>query len=239
MSLAPLRDDLPSCLEPYLPQPPSAHSDRPFVTVTWAQSLDARISKGPGIRTAISHPETKTMTHYLRYHHAGILIGTGTLLADNPGLNCKWVPQNGDRRTPKPVVMDLSQKWRFEGSQMWELYKKGTGKPPIVIVLGEPKARETGVGYLIVDDPSVKWDTLLRRLRSEFRLDSMMIEGGGRIINDVLMEAGLVDSIVVTIGSTILGKNGVEVSPMHSLTLKHIRWWTGTTDAIMCAQPDV
>lgn len=74
----------------------------------------------PGVRTTISHPETKTMTHYLRHHHDGILVGSGTVLADNPGLNCKWGPDPA-ANSPRPIIIDTKQKWRFDGSKMQEL----------------------------------------------------------------------------------------------------------------------
>ncbi|GME87393.1 unnamed protein product [[Candida] boidinii] len=68
----------------------------PFITLTYAQSLDSRISIGKGLRTTISHLETKTMTHYLRSKHDGILIGIGTFLDDDPGLNSRFNISNID-----------------------------------------------------------------------------------------------------------------------------------------------
>ncbi|OTB08113.1 hypothetical protein M426DRAFT_19260 [Hypoxylon sp. CI-4A] len=83
-------------LEPHLP-PPSAGSKQnvssssglPFVTLTFATSLDSALSLGPGIRTALSGPQSKAMTHYLRSRHDAICVGVGTAIADDPGLNCR------------------------------------------------------------------------------------------------------------------------------------------------------
>ncbi|GME86867.1 unnamed protein product [[Candida] boidinii] len=79
----------------------------PFITLTYAQSLDSRISIGKGLRTTISHLETKTMTHYLRSKHDGILIGIGTFLDDDPGLNCRFNISNidipPDPKLTKPI----------------------------------------------------------------------------------------------------------------------------------------
>ena len=89
-------------LEKYLPQPQSqAHNNTtppppsrttPHITLTWASSLDSRISLAPGLRTPISGPETKAMTHYLRSRHDAILIGVRTAIADDPTLNCRLRP---------------------------------------------------------------------------------------------------------------------------------------------------
>lgn len=239
MSLVPLKDDLPGYLKPYLPQPVAESRYRPFVTLTYAQSLDSRISKGHGIRTTISHPETKTMTHYMRYHHDGILIGSGTALADDPGLNCKYGGAQCFEHSPRPIVLNGQQRWRFEGSKMQELFHKGEGQAPIVIVSKEPSVKEEHVSYLVCPyDGSSKadWRTILERLYNEFNLHSVMVEGGATVINELLLECDLIDSLIITVGSTFLGEAGVEVSPPQAVQLRNVNWWRGTTDAVVSAK---
>ena len=52
MSLTPLCEDLPQFLQNYLPNAGQTENTIvPFVTLTYAQSLDARVSKGPGVRS--------------------------------------------------------------------------------------------------------------------------------------------------------------------------------------------
>lgn len=62
--------------------------DRPFITLTFAQSLDGKIAK-QGQQILISGRESMAMTHRLRTLHDGILVGIGTALVDNPQLNGK------------------------------------------------------------------------------------------------------------------------------------------------------
>lgn len=62
---------------------------QPFLTLTYAQSLDSHLSLAPGVRTTLSGAETKAMTHFLRSRHDAILVGAGTAVADDPGLNCR------------------------------------------------------------------------------------------------------------------------------------------------------
>ena len=156
MSLDPIKLDLIPFLESYLPRTEEvAQTKKPFVTLTYAQSIDARISLGPGIRTTISDIETKVMTHYLRYHHDGILIGSGTVLADDPGLNCKWHKDHTDtniaHNSPTPIILDTQQKWRFHGSKMYQLFKNGEGKAPIIVVCKKPVVEEEYVNYLVLE----------------------------------------------------------------------------------------
>ncbi|KAG0664716.1 2,5-diamino-6-(ribosylamino)-4(3H)-pyrimidinone 5'-phosphate reductase [Monosporozyma unispora] len=238
MSLQPLRPNLPAFLDPYLPK--NKANGRPFITLTYAQSLDSRISKGQGQRTIISHEETKTMTHYLRAHHDGILVGTGTVLADNPGLNSKWTPPTKTVPTtmsesPRPIIIDMRQEWKFAGSKMWELYNAKQGKAPIVIVQDEPQVREPDVTYIVIGQPQFEWGSLLKKLREDYGIYSLMVEGGASVIQQLLLRPDLVDSLIITIGSTFLGVHGVEVSPEKPLNVENVDWWKGTRDSVMCA----
>lgn len=65
-------------------------NDRPFITLTFAQSLDGKIAK-QGQQILISGKESMAMTHRLRILHDGILVGIGTALVDDPQLNGKVI----------------------------------------------------------------------------------------------------------------------------------------------------
>ena len=239
MSLGLLRPGLPEFLKNYLPK---ELEGKPFVTLTYAQSLDSRISKGPGIRTTISHLETKTMTHYLRYHHDGILVGRGTVAADDPGLNCKWGTQPFEN-SPRPIILDPHQSWQFKGSKMEELYIRNQGKLPILVVTRDPAYREQLVDYVMCsthdgDHLRIDWNDLLYKLYNDFDIKSVMVEGGASVINQLLACPDIVDSLIVTVGSTYLGSRGVQVSPPEAVDLVNVSWWTGTRDSVLCANLD-
>ena len=238
-----VRDDLPPFLKNYLPD--GHRNGRPFVTLTYAQSIDAKIAKQRGVRTTISHIETKEMTHYLRYFHDGILIGSGTVLADDPGLNCKWIGPNNDPdesmegKSPRPIILDPKLKWKYSGSKMEELCNQGMGKPPIVITTKTPKVKEANVEYMIMEPDAndrISWKSILDTLRRNYDMKSVMIEGGSHVINQLLMCSELIDSLIVTIGSIYLGSEGVTVSPPDEVKLKDISWWKGTSDVVMCSR---
>ncbi|KAG0670079.1 2,5-diamino-6-(ribosylamino)-4(3H)-pyrimidinone 5'-phosphate reductase [Maudiozyma exigua] len=244
MSIDRIKPDLIPFLETYLPNTEEvAQTNKPFVTLTYAQSIDARISLGPGIRTTISDIETKVMTHYLRYHHDGILIGSGTVLADDPCLNCKWHKDDTDTNfaanSPTPIILDTHQKWKFKDSKMYHLFKKTEGKSPIVVVHNKPIVEEQDVKYLVIEDGNDKkidWKILLQKLYEKYNIKSIMVEGGAYVINDLLLRPDIVDSLIVTIGSTYLGSGGVQVSPRSATSLTDVDWWKGKKDSIMAAR---
>lgn len=79
---------------------------RPYIALKWAQSadgfLDART--GPADKpAAISSPLTRQLTHRLRAIFDAILVGSGTVLADDPLLDTRLCP---GERSPRPVVLD-------------------------------------------------------------------------------------------------------------------------------------
>src|SRR5687768_14040118 len=76
--------------------------NRPFVTLSYAQSLDGSIAVNSGASLALSGLESTCLTHQLRSLHDGILVGISTVLTDNPQLSVReW-----DGPSPQPIVLD-------------------------------------------------------------------------------------------------------------------------------------
>lgn len=223
-------------LEPLLPQKnaSAARPDLPFTTLTFATSLDSALALSPGARTVLSGPQSKAMTHYLRSRHDGILIGVGTALADDPGLNCRIAGVGGyggqglDGQ-PRPIVIDPSARWDFsEHSKLFQLCQQGRGRAPWIVTASQDISPEKtallekyGGKFITLDMEKLEsgnhrfdWRTLLVTLRSN-GLQSVMVEGGAQIINSLLapQSMALIDSVIVTIAPTWLGQGGVVVSP--------------------------
>ncbi|KAK3954627.1 dihydrofolate reductase-like domain-containing protein [Pseudoneurospora amorphoporcata] len=261
-------------LEPHLPPVASTDTttrpDKPFVTLTFATSLDSSLSLAPGVRTTLSGPQSKAMTHYLRSRHAAILVGVGTAVADDPGLNCKiispFVPEGVREQhphQPRPIILDPSARWEVNAeSKVIQLARLGQGLGPLVFVAKEvrsvPDERRAvveGVGGKFVRVKSVEgeeftWTDVLWTIKEE-GLDSVMIEGGGSVINSLLsLEQGgeqeLVDSVIVTIAPTWLGAGGVLVCPPRAVgkdgqpvppvRLRDVSWHPLGEDVVLCGK---
>ncbi|KAI0803974.1 dihydrofolate reductase-like domain-containing protein [Xylaria sp. FL0064] len=273
---------------------PSPQASHPFVTLTFATSLDSALALGPGIRTALSGPQSKAMTHYLRSRHDAICVGVGTAIADDPGLNSRLdaaVEQcsgdgdgdgdgddddNGRKMTgetvdesgsggsgvtthqPRPIIIDPRLRWDFTGhSKVMRLAREGKGLAPYIVTLEKeppPDKREIledAGGKFIVLNPErdgegktdrLDWRTILAAVRQE-SLRSIMIEGGGEVINSLLSEeASLVDSVIVTIAPIWLGRGGVTVSPPRTnidrpaARLCDTTWMPLGDDIVLCGR---
>lgn len=271
---APVRDalyfseSLSSQIDPYVPKSSldgaGLQHNKPHVTLTFATSLDSQLSIAPGVQTALSGPESKAMTHYLRSRHDAILVGVGTAEADNPSLNCRTAGVGGyggeglDGQ-PRPVVIDPRGRWNFSSeSKVLRLAKEGKGKAPWVFTRVPLDAERTKLlesvgGQVIVADQQdgpewrISWVSVLHEL-GVAGLGSVMIEGGGAVINDLLApkNIGLVDTVIVTIAPTWLGKGGVQVCPDERVSggarlpvarLASVKWVPLGDDVVLCGIP--
>lgn len=232
--------------------------DMPFTTLTFATSLDSSLALSPGARTVLSGPQSKAMTHYLRSRHDGILIGVGTAVADDPGLNCRiagvggYGGENLDSQ-PRPIVIDPSARWDFsEDSKLFQLCRQGRGRAPwIVTTRLKPSAEKQALlekyGGKFITLKEIDWCVLLVTLRSN-GLRSVMIEGGAHVINSLLEPSNmsLIDRVIVTIAPTWLGQGGVVVSParrfdsegkvISAARLRNVKWYPFGEDVVLCGQ---
>lgn len=256
-------------LEPYLPPRTNAPSrTTPHVTLTYASSLDSRIALAPGLRTVLSGPEAKAMTHYLRYRHEAILIGVRTAIADNPGLNCRLEGAggyggHGVANQPRPIIVDPHARLVIHPDmKMLQMAKQGKAKAPWIIIASKTSPHPVAVrtlkahmgeyikvhyGYHPGEPAGFDWASIFGILHNE-GIKSVMVEGGGCVIGELLRDqhARLIDSVVVTIAPTFLGKGGLQVSPdprfdtqgqPMATRLKEVKWQPmGQDDVIMCGK---
>jgi 2,5-diamino-6-(ribosylamino)-4(3H)-pyrimidinone 5'-phosphate reductase len=203
------------------------------------------------------------MTHYLRSHHDAILIGCGTAISDDPSLNCRIAGVGGYGSEglvgqPRPVVVDPNRRWEVrESSKVVKLAREGKGRGVWIVSKKESidekkRAVVESVGGKVFEvdsreDGSMSWKEILHVLARE-GIKSVMIEGGGAVINELLSEENmrLVDSVIVTIAPVWLGKGGVLVCPdarteegqrVPVSRLKEVKWVPLGDDVVLCGRP--
>ncbi len=180
--------------------PPRA--GRPFVTLSYAQSLDGSITARRGEQTIISGPEAGRLTHRLRARHDAILVGIGTVLADDPQLTVRLV-RGPD---PQPVIVD--SRLRFPP---WARLLREGRRPWIATTEAADAARQAtleAAGARVIRLPAtadglVSLPALLAHLQ-RLHIRSLMVEGGATVISHFLAEH-LADRLVVTIAPMMLG----------------------------------
>ncbi len=254
-------------LEPYLPPMNLATNENglPHVTLTYATSMDSCLSIAPGMRTTISGPKSKAMTHYLRSRHDAILIGVGTATADDPALNCRLEGVGGYggvgwEGQPRPVIIDPGARWLLTpNSKVLATVQEGKGRGPWVIVAPgfalDPARLELlkyyGGKYLGLTEFDkrwrLRWEAILKALVAE-GVKSVMIEGGAMVINELLQpeHAQFISSVIITKAPKYLGRGGVMVSPamrqdvsgkpLPVVDFKDVSWNPLGDDIVMCGR---
>ena len=191
---------------------------RPFVTLAYAQSLDGSIAGEPGQPLRLSGSESMLMTHLLRAWHDSILVGVGTVVADDPSLTVRLC--SGDN--PLPVILDPTLRTR-PGCKL--LTSASCRRPVIATTLAGHGAAErrvlleqAGASILVCEsEPGshrIDLRDLLPRLAQAHGVSKVMVEGGASIITSLLevdshaLEAQkppLVSAINLTIAPTLVG----------------------------------
>lgn len=144
---------------------------RPWIQLKWAQTADGRMKASaeaaPDNRLIISTPLTMTLMHRERTMADAIMVGTGTLLADNPSLTTRHWPG----RNPRPVIFASPRIAEGVDCQ---------GKPLKVM----EKA--------IILDPNESLESNMHKLYEEYGITSLMVEGGPTLLRSFL-DANLFD----------------------------------------------
>ncbi len=174
---------------------------RPYVTLSWAQSLDGRIATSTGDSQWIGGPESLTFAHELRRDNEAILVGIGTVLADNPRLTCR-IPGG---RNPQRVVLDAQLRLPPEAA-----LADVSEAPTVVYTASSDAERETslktkGVEIRRVERRSAGLD-LIRVLDDlgARGVATLFVEGGSAVLTSFL-EAGLADRVIVVTAPFLIG----------------------------------
>ncbi|KAI8994989.1 dihydrofolate reductase-like domain-containing protein [Pilobolus umbonatus] len=217
------------------------YNDRPFITLTYAQSIDGKISI-QGRQLMISGTESMAMTHRLRTIHDGIMVGIGTALIDNPQLNARYVPVDIIAQQPQPIIIDPFLRYPLTGKLITN-YKSNAGRQ-LWLIASEEGVRENSKkkaqlehhGVKIFTLPSmnghIPLETIFRLLRKQ-GIQSLMIEGGSKIIQSSLSYC---DQLIVTIAPLFIGEQGVPSFVGHQqLKLNNVKYQVMGKDMVMSA----
>lgn len=221
-----LREDCDALNEPWFR---FITTGRPHVTLKVAATLDGRIATASGESRWVTGPEARAHVHRLRDAVDAVLVGAGTVRADDPRLTARL--PGGGGRDPVRVVLDS----RLELPMTRRLFRQRSEAATLVAhVTGTPPAKAPrGVEYLRCSARRGRVDLrdLLSRL-GERGVTTLLVEGGAEV-NRAFLEAGLVDQLLLFVAPTIAG-GGIpwiagkgparmaEALPVHHLRVRRL-----------------
>ena len=178
---------------------------RPFVIAKWAQSLDGKLATRTGDSKWISGEASRRRAHQLRARVDAILVGSATVLADDPLLTARGVPI---RRTAMRVVLD----GRLRTPEKCRLLAT-IDAAPVLIFTSPSKAQNTKAkrlrakGSIVESAPlvhgSLSLSAVLKKLATR-NVTNLMVEGGPTIFS-AFLGAGLVDETHVFVAPKLIG----------------------------------
>ncbi len=181
---------------------------RPYVILKWAQSIDGKIATRTGQSKWISSRESLAAAHALRARVDAILVGIGTVLADDPLLTARLV---APRRRAMRIVLDSDLRTPPDAKVV-----RTARRTPTMIVCADGRsaasARRRGrrlerSGCEIVTVPRTREGLDLRRLLNALRrreVTNVLVEGGGAVLG-AFMDAGLADEARIFVAPRLIG----------------------------------
>jgi len=214
--------------------------NRPFITISYAQSLDGSIATRSRQPIGLSGPESAVLTHKIRASSNAVLIGIGTLLADDPQLNVRLA----EGSSPQPIILDTHLRTPLDA----RLVKRSDTRP--WIINGEEMEAERSLALRDAGSAPICCATsrdgkidlhALMTILSAKRINSLMVEGGARVITS-FVNSRLVDQFIVTVsprfvgGLPVIDSDGWQSGP--NLKLVDVSYQNLGHDLIVWARPN-
>jgi GTP cyclohydrolase II len=200
--------------------------DRPFVVVKLAQTLDGRLATVTGDSRWISGEEERRVSHALRAASDAVMVGIGTILADDPRLTVRMVPGT----CPMRVVLDTRLRIPTDARVLDD------AAPSLVYTTSRAPAERrfalSSLGVAVRTVPTSRDGLSLEAVLADLRrsgLRLVLVEGGSRLATS-LFASGLVDRAIVAVAPIIVGSGKEAVGDLGVVRI---------ADAVRIAEPAV
>lgn len=176
---------------------------RPFVALKYAATLDGKTASRDADSRWITSSSARSLTHRLRQAYDAVVVGAGTVLADDPQLNVRGGLRGG--RQPLRVVVD----GHLRSDPAARLHDQGTPGGSLVLASRRaPKSRverfrKAGVEVEVVEAQDPTGAQLLHALAAR-GITSALVEGGGELAWSLVRD-GVVDRLYAFYGPLLLG----------------------------------
>lgn len=193
----------------------------PYVTLKAAQTLDGRIADVSGQSRWISSLPSRKKVHMLRAKYDAVMVGTNTILKDDPKLNVRLI----EGRNPVRVIIDaklavsLDHNIYFDNNIILITSNAAAGKKKKMY----KKIIDKGIDVILtdsLDNGRVDMKTILKQL-AERNISSLLVEGGSRLYTSFI-EENLFDDIALFISPKFLGAGLSTINDLGIRSMKDV-----------------
>jgi len=178
------------------------------LTLKLASTLDGKIATRTGESRWITGPRARTKVHLLRAHSDAILVGVGSVLADDPTLDVRI--RGMEKSRPIRIVADTRLQTPLTGR-----LAKSVAEQPMILLTSETAETDRveafrALGAKVITVPMHRSTLSMRDALDElakFGVGSLLCEGGGRLAASLLREE-LVDELVWFNSGSTMGEGG-------------------------------
>lgn len=174
----------------------------PYITIKTASTLDGKIASKSGDSKWISNEVSREIVHSMRHRHQGIMVGIGTIIADDPKLTTRLAVPG---ISPTRIIVDSSLRIPDDCQVLCD------GEAPTVLLTTSradqeriTKLKERGIEVVSCGDGAHVDLTLALRKLGEMGIASILVEGGGRL-NGAVLQNELADEIVLFMAPKLIG----------------------------------
>jgi len=211
----------------------------PYVTLKIAQSLDGRIATATGNSQWITSEAARTLAHRIRSQNDAIVVGIGTVLADDPQLTVRLVKG----KDPVRIVLDSRLRIPMTSQLLNAQHAHNT---IIATVSDDPekikRIKDRGAHVWLIekdDQGQVSLSQLLKKIAGA-RMASVMVEGGARVATSFFRQH-LVDHLILALAPKILGAGIEAIGDLgiqqvdDAIELKNLKIKKSTPDLVISA----
>lgn len=193
----------------------------PYVTLKIAQTLDGRIADQNRDSKWITSIDSRRYVHILRSKYDAVLIGSNTVVKDNPNLTVRLV----EGRNPKRIIADTNLSLKLDH----KIFNSNSDKRLIILASEKSSVKERkikrlqamGIKILFIKENENGLIDLRSALRElgKHKIASLLVEGGGKMFTSIIKE-NLYDNILLFVAPKILGSGLPAIENIGNRTIK-------------------
>lgn len=214
---------------------------QPYIVLKSAMTMDGKTATASGKSRWITQDAARERVHRMRHELSGIMVGSGTVLADDPSLDCR-IP---GLKNPVRIICDTRLRTPLDAAVVKTAVSQRT-----ILAVGEKAAVRAApyerMGCEVIAVPLSEGHIDMRALAAKLGnlgIDSILLEGGAAL-NWAALKAGIVREIHTYIAPKVfggaaanspVGGEGV-IAPEDAVLLKDVRMQTAGTDILITAK---
>jgi diaminohydroxyphosphoribosylaminopyrimidine deaminase/5-amino-6-(5-phosphoribosylamino)uracil reductase len=180
---------------------------RPYIILKWAQSANGKIGSKDSERILISNDYSNRLVHKWRSEEAAILVGTNTVLKDDPSLTTRlWKGNN-------PVRIVIDKELKIPSS-----FKVFNEEAKAIIFNLSKNSATKNTRFIKLDKENFIKELLDSLYKNE--IQSVLIEGGAKTLQSFI-DSGLWDEARIITNETMVVEEGINAPQMKNFTMIH------------------